>query len=94
MSRTRPEAEGYLDHIKKDVSNEDTDISNYAKLLEENTQNLIDGNITIEQFGNISPNNNAVKVSHLNHMRNAIINSWHLREDRLKKMAEEANENN
>ena len=57
MSKTIPEAERYLIHIKKDVSNSDTDISNYARLLEENTENLINGNITIDQFENNSPNN-------------------------------------
>jgi hypothetical protein len=83
MSKTIPEAESYLIHIKKDVSNSDTDISNYARLLEENTENLINGNITIDQFKNNSPNNNDEKVSHLNHMRNRIISTWSLRLDRL-----------
>ena len=90
MSKTIPEAERYLIHIKKDVSNSDTDISNYARLLEENTENLINGNITIDQFENNSPNNNSEKVSHLNHMRNRIISTWSLRGDRLNMMEEEA----
>ena len=94
MSKTIPEAEVYLGHIKKNISNENTDISNYAKLLEENTENLINGNITIAQFESNSPNNYDVKVSDLNHIRDAIISTWGLRSDRLKKMAEEANENN
>jgi hypothetical protein len=92
MSKTRPEAEVYLGHIKTDVSNSDTDISNYAKLLEENTENLINGNITIEQFESNSPNNYDVKASQLNHIRNGIISTWSLREDRLRKMEEEAKE--
>ena len=89
MTATKPEAEVYLAHIKKDTSDADTVVSNYARILEENTQNLIDGRITIEQFETTTPNNSDISVSHLNHMRDAIIRTWSLREDRLKQIAKE-----
>jgi transcription antitermination factor NusA-like protein len=90
MTLTTPEAEVYLAHIKKDTSDSDSVVNSYAKILEQNTQNLIDGKITIDQFENTTPNNDDIKVSHLNHMRNAIISSWGMREERLAKMAQES----
>jgi hypothetical protein len=44
---------------------------------------------TIEQFETTTPNNSDISVSHLNHMRDAIIRTWSLREDRLKQIAKE-----
>lgn len=84
-----PEAEGYLNNINKDLDHADSIISEYANLLAENTQKLISDEITIEQFADISPNNSDEKVRHLNYMRDAIIRTWHLREDRLARMEKE-----
>jgi hypothetical protein len=84
-----PEAEGYLNNIKKDLNHSESIISDYAKLLEENTQKLINGTITIENFEAISPNNTDQKVKHLNYMRDAIIRTWNLRAERLARMEKE-----
>lgn len=84
-----PEAEGYLNNIKKDLNHVEPIIRNYAELLSTNTEKLIAGEISIEKFEEISPNNLDKKVRHLNHMRDAIIRTWSLRESRLKRLEEE-----
>jgi hypothetical protein len=87
-----PEAEGYLKNIRKDVDHADLNIKNYARLLETNTIQLIAGEITIEVFAEISPNNLDIAVSHLNYMRDAIIRTWNLRSERLARMEKEQGE--
>lgn len=87
-----PEAEGYLKNIRKDVDHADINIKNYARLLENNTTQLIAGEITIEKFAEISPNNLDIEVKHLNYMRDAIIRTWNLRSERLARIEKEQGE--
>lgn len=89
---TYPEAEGYLKNINKDIDHADADIKSYAQLLATNTTKLINGEITIEQFGDLSPNNLDFKVKHLNYMRDAIIRTWNLRAERIARMEKEQGE--
>lgn len=87
-----PEAEGYLKNIRKDVDHATPNIRNYARLLEANTVQLIVGEITIEAFAEISPNNLDIEVKHLNYMRDAIIRTWNLRSERLARIEKERGE--
>lgn len=84
-----PEAEGYLNNIIKDIDHPEPIVKNYALLLKEKTEKLINEEITIEQFEEQAPNNYSTHVPHLNHMRNAIIKTWHLRAARIARMEQE-----
>ncbi len=84
-----PEAEGYLAHIVKDIDHPEPVVKEYAQLLKEKTELLINETITISQFEEQAPNNYNQHVSHLNHMRNAIIRTWHLRAARIARIEAE-----
>lgn len=84
-----PEAEGYLAHIVKDVDHPEPIVKEYAQLLKQKTEMLISETITIEDFGDQVPNNYNTHVSHLNHMRDAIIRTWHLRAAKIARMEAE-----
>ena len=87
-----PEAEGYLSHINQHLDHAEKIVRDYAQLLKTKTEAVIAGTITIEQFAEQAPANTNVHVRNLNHMRQSIIDTWHLRPLRLERMAREAAE--
>lgn len=70
------EASGYITHASKDLEHEKEIVRNYANLVVDNCQKLIDKVITIEEFEANIPTTDDPDVSHLIHMRNTVIRTY------------------
>lgn len=71
-----PEAEGYIKHATRFLDHEKVFVRQYAQMVVDNCQRILDNLITIEEFENNIPLVDDPDVAQLVHMRNTVIRTY------------------